>query len=149
MTSIGDTSPASIIIPLWSPFLMLFCTNFIPDTMFFFDCAVMKNLNISDFVHHTTVGFMKSSLCWELVLTCMQLTFFCPSSNQQLCLSISRKIFLFHFFLLNNEFHDASWCLFILQKSFQWPMTHKLKFIKTSSDAFDFTLLFKCWTLKQ
>lgn len=75
--------------------------------------------------------------------------FFYPSSNQQLCLSISRKIFLFHFFLLNNEFHDASWCLFNLQKSFQWPMTHKLKFIKTSSDAFDFTLLFKCWTLKQ
>lgn len=31
--------------PLWSPFLMLFCTNFIPDTMFFFDCAVMKNKN--------------------------------------------------------------------------------------------------------
>lgn len=57
----------------------------------------------------------------------------------------SKNIFI-SFFSLKQW---ISWCLFILQKSFQWPMTHKLKFIKTSSDAFDFTLLFKCWTLKQ
>lgn len=50
--------------------------------------------------------------------------------------SISQKIFLFYFFLLNNEFHDASWCLFILQKSFQWPMTHKLRQSKVYQNQF-------------